>query len=140
MRDNRLQRIKREDIYRTYKTGLENGCFSSFREAAKWVSQQPAPRYYISERTASLLIGKMMRGEEPTNLRASSRRMLCQLYSDFTNYINTHPQCDLTRERKRILSDLVERPAPEFYTDAAGIRKIIRSENRRVRSTWENAK
>lgn len=135
MRDNELIQAKEKAIYAVYKRGLEEGRFSSFRTAGEWVRKQPAPRFFIDSRTASLLLGKIHSKEFLMGLHPSSRRMLLHLNEKYARYLHEHPKCTLSRER--IMEFLVEEPAPEFYITAESARKIIRKAVKKVRERWD---
>lgn len=135
MRDTELIRAKEDAIYAVYKRGLEEGRFRSFREAGAWVCRQPAPRYFIDSRTASLLIGKIRNQDFLMGLHPSSRRLVIHLEGKYRKYLCEHPKGTLSRER--VMELLVDEPAPEFYISPEGARRIIRKAIRRVREQWE---
>lgn len=131
MRNMEIIRAREKAIYETYRRGLEEGRFASFRDAGEWVVRQPAPRFYIEARTVSLLVGMMERGKCPHRLHASSRRLVRQMLDNYRAYMEAHPDCGMSRER--VMELLVEEPAPEFYITGDAARKIIRKEVRRIR-------
>ena len=57
--------------------------------------------------------------------------MVWQLWHNYKAYLIAHPDNSLSRER--ILEILVDEPAPEFYITAAGARRIIWEEIKRVK-------
>ncbi|MBR5660576.1 MAG: hypothetical protein IKW99_03405 [Bacteroidales bacterium] len=97
--------------------------------------RQPAPRFFIDSRTASLLLGKIRSKEFLMRLHPSSRRMILCLDERYARYLREHPKCALSRER--VMEFLVEEPAPEFYITAESARKIIRKAIRKVREKWD---
>lgn len=135
MRDTELIRAKEEAIYAVYKRGLEEGRFKSFREAGEWVRSQPAPRFFIDSRTASLLLGKIHSQSFLMGLHPSSRRLILQLDERYRAYRRDHPGSVLSRER--VMELLVEEPAPEFYITGDAARRIIRKVIKRVRARWD---
>lgn len=135
MRNTELIRAKEQAIYDTYKRGLEEGKFSSFRDAGEWVVRQPAPRFFIESRTISLLVGRIEQNISLLDLHSSSRRLVRQIYKNYRQYLADHPDCGLSRER--IMEILVEEPAPEFYITGDAARRIIRKEVKRARESWE---
>ena len=98
MRDTELIRSKERAIYAVYKRGLEEGRFKSFREAGEWVRRQPAPRFFIDSRTASLLLGKIHSQSFLMGLHPSSRRLILQLNERYRAYLAAHPRCGMSRE------------------------------------------
>jgi len=134
MRDTELIRAKEQALYAVYKRGLEEGRFKSFREAGEWTRKQPAPRYFIDSRTASLLLGKIHNQSFLMGLHPASRRLILHLDSKYKEYLHEHPKSTLSRER--IMELLVEEPAPEFYITGEGARKIIRKVIKGIREKW----
>ena len=55
MRDNKLKQRKRRDLYSLYKKALEEGRFSSMRDAGAYLCRQPAPCFYISPEIKQLI-------------------------------------------------------------------------------------
>lgn len=131
MRDNKLKQRKRRDLYTLYKKGLEEGRFTSMRDAGAYLCRQPAPCFYISPETASLLVGKVLDNRGLNGLNSSTRRMAMQLFRDYKEYLYKHPQNK--RSRVSILNDLVDRPAPEFYMTADAVRRMLREEINEVK-------
>lgn len=131
MRDIELRREKARALYSVYKRGLENGSFGSLLEAGSFVASQPAPRFYISGRQASLLIGQIQSRISLINLNESQRRMVWRLWFDYTDYMREHEDERISREGA--LNVLVERPAPEFYISGDGARKVLREQISQVR-------
>lgn len=134
MKDTELKREKARALYAIYREGLERGCFASMRDAGEYLSHQPAPRFFIDPRQASLLIGKILSNVSLINLNSQQRRMILRLYKDYKAFIAENPHTNLSRER--ILEILVEAPAPSFYMTPEAIRKALRKEVRFIRSSW----
>ena len=127
MRDNELKQRKRRDLFALYKKGLQEGRFTSMRDAGTILSRHPAPCYYISPEQATLLIGRILDNRSLMDLHASQRRMVWQLYREYKEYLLKHPDTKLSRVR--IMNELVDRPAPEFYMTNEAVRRILREEN-----------
>ena len=134
MRDNELRVLRNQALYETYKKGLEEGRFSSMRDAGRYVCRQPAPRFYISSEVASGIIGKILMHRSLINLNSCYRRRAWRLYDDYCQYLEDHPGCKLSRER--ILEILVDQPAPEFYIEPQHTRKILQKEIKKIRARW----
>ena len=109
--------------------------FNSMRDAAKFVSSSPAPRYYIEPKRASDLVGLILANVSLINLNASSRRMAWHLYNNYKAWVENHPDSGLSRER--IMEILVDEPAPEFYVGPQMARKIIYKERKKARAKWD---
>ena len=126
-----MTQTKRRDLYAIYKKGLEEGRFTSVRDASKWISTQPAPCFYISPEAAYKYIGWIRANRSLANLNDSQRRMVRQLYSDYKQFLSDHPTTK--RSCIDIMSELVQRPAPEFYMPSESIRVTLSKEIAEVR-------
>lgn len=131
MRDTELKREKAEALYSVYKKGLQDGRFKSLFDAARAVSCSPAPRYYISAKRASLLIGRIEAHTSLINIHRSQRRQAWHLWFRYKAYLTEHPANNLSRER--IMEILIDDPAPEFFLNTEGARKILQAEIKRTR-------
>ena len=134
MKDTELKQIRDRDLYDVFIKGLEEGRFESMRDAADFVRKQPAKQYYISSREASLHIGRIESRVSLIGLNPLSRRKIWQLYDNYIEYLQQHPDTELSRER--ILELLVEEPAPEFYLGAEMTRKILQQQRSKRRKEW----
>ncbi|MBO4498764.1 MAG: hypothetical protein J5732_00730 [Bacteroidaceae bacterium] len=128
MKDTELKRQRDRDLYKVYVRSLSTGHFASIGEAADHARRQPAPQWYISARTASLLIGRIMTHQSLINLNSNSRQRIWYLYDAYRDYLKAHPGCTLSREL--ILEQLVEQPAPHFFVSAGRAKHIIIYERR----------
>ena len=128
MKDTELKRQRDRDLYKVYVHSLSTGHFASIGQAADYARRQPAPQWYISGRTASLLIGRIMAHQSLINLNSNSRQRIWFLYDRYRDYLKAHPGCTLSREL--ILEQLVEQPAPHFFVSAGRAKHIIIYERR----------
>lgn len=134
MKDTELKRARDRALFRAYKKGLANNSFSNMQEAAEYARKQESPEFFICARTASLLIGRIMSHNSLADLNSYSRRRVWELYARYVEYLQAHPDCTMTRER--ILEELVEEPAPEFYIGGVLAKKIIYRELNKAREKW----
>ena len=131
MKDTELTQRQARDLYRVYKKGLEEGRFSSLRDASDWVRRQPAPCFYISSKRASILVGMIQSGVSLLHQGHNSRRMAWQLFHYYKDYRKEHPDTELSRER--IIELIVDEPAPEFYLTSEAVRHILSAEIKKAR-------
>ena len=134
MKDTELKRQRDRALYSVYVDGLEHGRFASMREAGRYASKHPAPRFFIEAEKASILVGRIMAKVSLINLNSNSRRLVWQLYYRYRQYLSEHPGCKLSRER--VLEEIVMEPAPEFYLEPQRARKILQKEIKKVRQRW----
>lgn len=130
-KDSMLLREKRKALYLLYKQGLEDGRFSSIREAGNWLATQPAPSFFISSEQASDFVGKILSHQSLMDVGAAKRRKIWRLFHDYEQYLAEHP--GTKKSRDSIMEELVERPAPEFYMTGEAVRKLLRIEIAEIR-------
>ena len=131
MKDTELKRMRDHDLYRTFTASLRDNTFISTDEAADYARRQPAPQYYISARTASLLIRKIEKRISLLDLNSNSRRRIWHIYSVYREYLKQHPGC--TTSRELILEEIVENQAPEFFVSLGRAKHIILYERKEAR-------
>lgn len=134
MKDTELREARDRAVYQVYLKGLEEGRFSSLRNAAGYICRQPAPRFFIDSRTASLLVGRIPAKISLMDLKPAGRRRVWQLYRNYQRFMDENPKCTLPRER--IIEILVEEPAPEFYLTPVSIRHILQREIGKKKKAW----
>lgn len=136
MRDTKLKQRKRRDLYSLYKKGLEEGQFTSMREAGAWLVRQPAPCFYISPEEACKLIGRILGNRSLIDVNSSTRRMVWELYRRYKDYLYRNPKTK--KSRISIMNELVEQPAPEFYMTSDAVRRTLRNEisEVKIRTGW----
>lgn len=125
---------KTEVLYQIYKKGLEEGRFSSMRDACRYICKQPAPCFYISGKWASIYIGQIEAGISLMGFSTNMARKLKQLYANYKKYCSEHSDEILPREH--IMDILVEQPAPEFYMTPNAVRKVLRKALWKVRRKY----
>ena len=135
VKDTELKQMRDEDLYRVYVRTLGERDCASLQEAADVSRMEVAERYYISANEASSHIGSIQSGRSLINLNSCSRRRIWQLWDNYRRWLEEHPGSTLSRER--IMEELVQEPAPEFYISASHARHIIIKERRKVRMSLE---
>lgn len=119
--------MRDRDIYLAFKESLKTKDFNSLIEAADYARLSPAPQYYIDSRTASLLVGKVLKGMPLGNMFDCQRRRIESIVDSYKAYLYINPNTKLSRER--IVEIIVNQPAPEFYVSLERARKIIQQQN-----------
>ena len=118
-----LFQMRYEALYETYIDGLRQGCFDSLVGAAEYVARQPAPMFYITARSASLLIALIEQRVSLTMYRLNQRRKIWTIYHLYRQWRAEHPDSTLSRER--VLELIVDEPAPSFFLTEECIRKNL---------------
>ena len=118
-------------LYKAYKEGLQQGRFTSLRDASRIICKQPAPRYFITPDWARIRLCLLRGGWSMINLSPSVRRMMLQLSKEYDKFVAEHPGQQYSVSR--IAEIIVMQPAPEYYITPEAVRRILRKVIRNVR-------
>lgn len=94
--------------------------FCSFRVFARWLTKQPAPRFYIDFESARRYVSLIMR-----NKCSKCRKIYYDLAERLRARTGSGTRVDYTP-----LFDIIEEPAPSFYLNVESIVGILYSEMR----------
>lgn len=127
MKDIELKALRDRHFFLCYKKALKENDFHNQWEAIEYVRTHPAPRFYISSKTCSLLLGKIFAAKPLEQMNPLAYRRIKRLEKMYRAYIreNIDIRC-LSREK--ICEILVELPAPEFYITNNYATRIIARE------------
>lgn len=130
MKDTELKEARDRDLFVCYQNALRNNDFQNQWEAIEYVRKCPAPRFYISSKACSLLLGKLFAGERLERMHPLAYRRIKHLEKMYKNYIAGEAGMrGLSRER--VCEILVDMPAPEFYVSNIYANRIINREIRK---------
>ena len=102
----------------------------SLANAFHHASEQPAPRFWVSERRAAIVIGRMLAGETPTlSMNKEKRELYEEIYSRFLELRALRPDESIYS----IIFEIVNRPAPRTYISDERARSIVYEELRKRR-------
>lgn len=134
-----MKKERDQALYKSFRKALSEFSPATLREreVVRYVCKQPAPRFYIESERAVELVGRILAGVSLIDLNNCSRRMTWELYRRYKAYCKEHPDCKLSRNR--IMQDIVEEPAPEFYIETQRARKIIYKERKRRLHKWSTS-
>lgn len=124
MRDTELKELRDKDLFLCYQNALRENVFRNQWEAIEYVRKSPAPRFYISSKACSLLLGKMFAGKRLERMHPLAYKRVRHLAELYKNIVSGESgQKGLSRER--ICEMLVDMPAPEFYVSHLYATRII---------------
>lgn len=127
MKDTELKAIRDRDLFLAYQKALRERDFENQWEAVEYVRKSPAPRFYISSKVCSLLLGKLFAGQRLEQMHPLSYRRIKCLEKMYRNYVGGEAGMKgLSRER--VCEILVDMPAPEFYISNLWATRIINKE------------
>lgn len=127
MKDVELKAARDRDIFHAYRQAVLQMDFTNQEEAIDYVRMHTAPRFYISPKVCSILLGKLFAGKPLDKLNFLALKRLYELKK---RYMECKRECgNLSRER--ICEIIVDMPAPEFYVGRTHASRIISKEMRR---------
>lgn len=90
---------------------------------AKWLTQQPAPSFFVELEDARRNVSLILRGKPAAvNLENPHSRV----YIDIAERLKKHPQyISEKRYRYTPIIDILDEPAPSFYLDEVTIKCLI---------------
>ena len=127
MKDIELKSIRDRDLFLCYQKALKEKDFKNQWEAVEYVRKSPAPRFYISSKVCSLLLGKLFAGYKLERMHPLAYKRIKHLEKLYRGIVAGEAKYKgLSRER--ICEILVDMPAPEFYIANIHATRIIHKE------------
>ena len=91
------------------------------REAAK----QPAPRFYVSFENARRFVSLLVRGRNIPIVRSSTFAMYEELHRRYIDLKREYRLRGVRCPNYSILREIIDQPAPSFYTDVETLRCLF---------------
>lgn len=92
-------------------------------------ASRPAPRFWVSERRAADVIGRMMRGLPDEGMLPKRREM----FEEILRRVRAKMEADPSMCMTAAVAETVNEPAPEFYMTPESARSVIYRMRRRAR-------
>lgn len=127
MKDVELKAIRDRDLFLCYQKALRENDFQNQWEAIEYVRKCPAPRFYISSKVCSLLLGKIFAGKKIERMHPLAYKRIKHLEKMYKTFV-TGPAGMQGLSRERVCELLVDMPAPEFYVSNIYATRIINKE------------
>ena len=117
-----------------FKTDRDNAVLEAFRRLASQcahirmsqlmqrVVKQPCARFWVSEERATIVVSAMMRGEEVTRGMGSGKR---RMFAEIFRRVSALRACDATSPLVRLVREVIDSPAPEFYLSPRSAQNIL---------------
>lgn len=136
MKDTELKEARDRDLFVCYQKALRENNFQDQWEAIEYVRRCPAPRFYISSKSCSLLLGKIFAGKRLERMHPLAYKRIRHLADMYKTYVSgENGKKGLSRER--ICEILVDMPAPEFFVSHLYATRIITKEIRKHNQKME---
>lgn len=136
MRDTELKQTRDRDLFLCYQRALQENNFQDQSEAIEYVRKCPAPRFYISSKSCSILLGKIFAGKRLERMHPLAYKRLRHLADMYRAYVSgDNGMKGLSRER--VCEIIIDMPAPEFYVSHLYATRIITKEIRKHNQRME---
>lgn len=133
--------MKRKGACADYKTCREDEIVKAYRQRAleaetvvvrdifEVVANSPAPRFYVSERRAAIVVSDILRGRDVVGHMGACKR---EMYQEICRRVTELLPRRGRRKLLETVSEVVNGPAPKFYMTAGSARVIYY----RARDRW----
>ncbi len=115
------------DLFAAYKRYMETHKYVSIPELFETIVNMPAKRFYVSSTRASIVISKIIKGDNLSYMCQSKRDMFFEIYRQYEELRQRNKKAPL----RQLVGEIVVRPAPKFYL-APGSAKLIVNETKKV--------
>lgn len=110
------------ELLQAFHRNLSSGNFRSTEEAFFNAATHSASRFWVSERRASYVVGKMIADPSFTDSMLPKRReMYLEIFRRFEAARREYPEASIYS----LVFDIVNSPAPEFYLTPKSARIIL---------------
>jgi hypothetical protein len=125
------EKERNRDLIRAYRICMDAYPGLPFFQQCKLISNMPASRFWVSEERASIVISRLLKGED-IHLTPLKQEM----YNEILERTKTIMKREPHRAVSEIVFDVVGQPAPKFYYSAATVREMIY----RIKREWYEAR
>lgn len=121
------------DLMRAHDEYIENCRYIRMNELYRTIVNRPSRRFWVSDIRASLVIAKIMKGEDVLEgMWPTKKEMFLEIYRRVLDLQKEYPD----KKISELCAMVVEQPAPKFYL-AANSAKIMIS---KYRKQWRKEK
>lgn len=116
------------DLLRAYHSFIVSSKVIDIHKISEQVVSMPSSRFWISEERAAIVIRKIKKGDNLSNMRPLLREMFMEIFHRVTSMEKAHPELTFFD----IIFHVVRQPAPKFYLTPESARVIMYKAKRRV--------
>ena len=109
------------DLLKAYHTALSECDVIRLDDIWFQIANMPASRFWVSEERAAIVISKIMRGEELSEMRPCKREMFMEIYRRVMQLKKERPNLTIYK----LCFNVINKPAPCFYMTPLSIRETI---------------
>lgn len=109
------------DIMRAYLQQVRDCDTIQLGNIFKRVVEMPSKRFWVSAERASIVVARMMRGDDLSEMRPTRREMFREIYRRVMKLHEENPSVSIFELTLRV----VQEPAPKFYLTTGSAKVII---------------
>lgn len=114
-------RERNDALLRAYRIQLRKAHYIVMADIFQKVADSPAPRFWVSEERAAIVISAMVAGRPLPPMRECKRQMFQEIYARYLQARSHDPDTPLSL----LVADIVNQPAPHFYLTPRTIAQLI---------------
>ena len=118
---NTHRRQRDSELLKAYRQQVTEAEHVYLPEVLEHVVSMPTKRFWVSEERATIIIKRMMRGDELEGMRPSNKELYREILSRGRGYLENHPMDSLSEA----VWQVVNGPAPRVYMTADSARVIL---------------
>lgn len=116
-----LETERNRDLMRVYKADISSCETILLDEVWKRMAQAPSSRFWVSEERASIVVSRIMKGDNLSYMRHQKREMFMEIYRRVVALQKRHPRMSISQ----CCMEVVNSPAPRFYMTPLSIKITI---------------
>lgn len=115
------ERERDDALFNAYRTALSQCTRVKKVEIYRVVARMPSPRFWVSPERATIVISRMLRGDELHYMTPLKRKMFREIYDRYVDEFQKRPEESVYN----IVFDIVHQQAPSFYLTPGSVKTIL---------------
>ena len=114
---------RRNFLRQAFRQAIARQSVIDANKAFKMAVDTPAPRFWVSEVRAAVVVGKILAGQDPlSSMFPEKAAMFSEIFSRFQKLRAQHPDASIAE----LMVEIVNAPAPRSYISPSRMRTITR--------------
>lgn len=110
-----------DELVRAFRSAMTHCAVIRKTNIYKVVSRMPASRFWVSEERATIVVSRIMQGDDLADMRPCKRRMFMEIYRRVMTLHRERPEAAVYD----LVFDVVHQPAPEMFLTPGSIKTIL---------------
>lgn len=110
-----------QDLLKVYFGYIRECDFINAHDVFTHIVDSPAPRFYVSEPRATVVITKLLQGGDISKMHKTKQEMYREIYSRYIEEKKKHPTLSVAH----VVGIVIEQQAPKFYLAPESARVMI---------------